>query len=149
MQTVHQLPELNLYKRFDAHQMCDESRAGNLIMCPECDGSCSYWRLRDSCSIARLASVFDNWATVFFACFMSVWACVFLEFWKRKQAELQHDWNVSSFSQHECSRPDFLVRCSSLSCPSFNVSGAHSRSVHVVFKHDIYNCNGTATFLVR
>jgi len=78
-------------------------------MCPRCGGVCSYWRLRESCYIARLASVFDNKATVFFASFMAVWSLVFVELWKRKQMELRHDWHVTAFKPEERVRPDIWV----------------------------------------
>jgi len=34
--------------------------------------------------------LFDNEATVFFAVFMSFWAALFLEFWKRYSSEIAH-----------------------------------------------------------
>ena len=56
-------------------------------MCPICDKKCSYFLLSDNCLYARVTHFFDNEATMFFAVFMSIWATVFLEFWKRKQVE--------------------------------------------------------------
>ena len=42
-------------------------------MCPQCDKYCDYWYLEDSCDFSRIAYVFDNYSTVFFAVFMSCW----------------------------------------------------------------------------
>ena len=42
-------------------------------MCPQCDKYCDYWSLDKSCNFSRIAYVFDNYSTVFFAVFMSCW----------------------------------------------------------------------------
>jgi len=44
-----------------------------LIMCPECDRLCDYVNLSDSCFHARFTRVFDNYATIAMAVFMSGW----------------------------------------------------------------------------
>ncbi len=67
---------------------------GGTVMCPECDIYCPYWRLADSCFLSKVTYLFDNNATVFYAIFMSVWATTFLEFWKRRQAILQWEWDL-------------------------------------------------------
>ena len=55
-------------------------------MCPECDKDCCYELLQTiGCFYAKVTHYFDNEATVFFALFMSIWATIFLEFWKRRQ----------------------------------------------------------------
>ena len=46
---------------------------GNTLMCPSCDQNCPFWKLRDSCTLARVTYMFDNWATVIFTVFMSFW----------------------------------------------------------------------------
>lgn len=53
------------------------------LMCPACDHFCNYWELKETCLHSKILSLFDNGATVFFAVFMSFWAAMFLEFWKR------------------------------------------------------------------
>ena len=45
--------------------------------------------MKDSCLLSQLTYFFDNNATIFFAVFMSFWATMFLELWKRKQSILQ------------------------------------------------------------
>ena len=54
-------------------EICDENDAGGFIMCPLCDKRCTYWRLHTSCMYSRFTYLFDNGATVFFACFMAIW----------------------------------------------------------------------------
>ena len=41
--------------------------------------------------------LFDNETTVIFAIFMSFWAALFLEFWKRYSAEIAHRWDVDQY----------------------------------------------------
>ena len=55
-------------------EICDETGAGSKILCPLCDRACSYQKLSDSCTFAKLTYLFDNPSTVFFAIFMSFWA---------------------------------------------------------------------------
>ena len=42
-------------------------------MCPLCDKRCTYWTLEESCNYSRATYLFDNPATVAFACFMALW----------------------------------------------------------------------------
>ena len=78
-----------------SEDICSEGGAGNLTMCPVCDRFCEYWKLKDSCILSQLTYFFDNEATIFFAVFMSFWATMFLELWKRKQAILQWEWDTT------------------------------------------------------
>ncbi|XP_065070348.1 anoctamin-4-like isoform X1 [Rhopilema esculentum] len=72
------------------------------LMCPRCDVSkCPVWNLSDSCKYSMVAYVLDNPFTVVFAIFMSFWATCFLEFWKRKQAEISYDWDLIGFEDEE------------------------------------------------
>ncbi|XP_056621760.1 anoctamin-1 isoform X3 [Triplophysa dalaica] len=95
-----------------SQEMCDERL--NFTMCPLCDRVCDYWQLSSICSTARVSYLFDNHATVAFAIFMSLWAAVFLEHWKRKQRCLQHSWNLTGMEDEENElRPayeDFLLK---------------------------------------
>ncbi|KAI9332878.1 calcium-activated chloride channel-domain-containing protein [Zopfochytrium polystomum] len=52
-------------------------------------------------------TVFDNAATPWFALFMSVWANVFLEFWKRYNSTLQAVWDVRLLHIVEQRRPEW------------------------------------------
>uniref|UniRef100_A0A8C0YTT4 Anoctamin n=1 Tax=Cyprinus carpio carpio TaxID=630221 RepID=A0A8C0YTT4_CYPCA len=98
-----------------SQEMCDEHL--NFTMCPLCDRVCDYWQLSSICSTARASYLFDNHATVGFAIFMSLWAAVFLEHWKRRQRCLQHSWDLTGMEDDEVRknelRPayeDFLLK---------------------------------------
>ena len=80
-------------------------------MCPQCDRHCSFYSLTSNCHYARFAHLFDNGATVFFSFVMSIWATLFLEFWKRKQATLAFNWNVYDLlKEYEPLRPEFVIK---------------------------------------
>ncbi|XP_066523620.1 anoctamin-2b [Hoplias malabaricus] len=80
-------------------EMCDEKQ--NFTMCPLCDRACDYWHLSTACGTARASHLFDNPATVFFAIFMSLWAVMFLEHWKRRQNSLNYSWNMTGMEEEE------------------------------------------------
>lgn len=80
----------------------------NFPMCPKCDKKCEYASLADSCVYTKVTYIIDNPFTVVFAIFMSLWATFFLEFWKRKQAEVQYDWDLRGYEdEEEHPRPEF------------------------------------------
>ncbi|XP_066153785.1 anoctamin-4 isoform X1 [Euwallacea fornicatus] len=89
------------------HEICDPKGSGNITLCPLCDKACSYTKLVDSCKFAKLTYLFDNPATVFFSIFMSLWATVFLELWRRKQSVIQWEWDLQGTEQDEEPRPEF------------------------------------------
>ncbi|XP_017572907.1 anoctamin-1 isoform X2 [Pygocentrus nattereri] len=89
-----------------SQEMCDERL--NFTMCPLCDRVCDYWQLSSMCSTARASYLFDNHATVAFAIFMSLWAAVFLEHWKRRQRCLQHRWDLTDMEEEEDGAEDEL-----------------------------------------
>ncbi|XP_046423271.1 anoctamin-4-like isoform X1 [Neodiprion fabricii] len=100
---------LTLYSNKPSEDIC----SGNLSlkMCPLCDKLCDYWDLKDTCFHARVTYLFDNSATVFFAVFMSFWATMFLELWKRYSAEITHRWDLTRFDiKEEHPRPQYLAR---------------------------------------
>ena len=45
---------------------------------------------------------------VFMAVFMSLWATIMLEFWKRRESELRAIWGQEFFNETEGVRPDFV-----------------------------------------
>ncbi|XP_020601882.1 anoctamin-4-like isoform X1 [Orbicella faveolata] len=86
--------------------ICDKSQ--NFPMCPRCDRGCPYWHLYDTCIYSKVAYVFDNEFTVVFAIFMSIWATMFLEFWKRRQAEIAYEWDLLGYEdEEEQPRPEY------------------------------------------
>ena len=95
-------------------EMCSDPRGANgshlFYMCPLCDKKCSYFLLNGNCMYAKATHYFDNEATLFFALFMSIWATVFLEFWKRKQVSLAHEWHSIGFEKNEEQvRPEYAA----------------------------------------
>ncbi|KAH8409217.1 hypothetical protein KR009_010799, partial [Drosophila setifemur] len=83
------------------------------IMCPQCDRSCDYWRLNETCTSSKFNYLIDNNMTVVFALAMAVWAVAYLEFWKRYSAGLVHRWGLTGFTHHvEHPRPQYLAKIS-------------------------------------
>lgn len=71
--------------------------------------------LNETCVQAQVTSLCDNPVTVFFAVFMSFWAALFLEHWKRYSAEITHRWDLTGFDVHEeHPRPQYLARLKSI-----------------------------------
>ncbi|XP_067044600.1 anoctamin-4-like [Acropora muricata] len=90
--------------------VCNQTNERLFYMCPLCDAQCPYWSLTSSCYYAIVARALDNELTVAFAVFMSVWATLFLEFWKRKQAVLAYHWHMMHFEDvEEQFRPEFIA----------------------------------------
>ncbi|CDW55778.1 anoctamin [Trichuris trichiura] len=84
--------------------------ASELMMCPNCDVGCDFWKLGSSCTYAKATYLFDNTCTVIFAALMSLWATLFLEAWKRRQGELSWRWNLCDFElEEDVVRPEFEI----------------------------------------
>ncbi|XP_049838929.1 anoctamin-5-like isoform X1 [Schistocerca gregaria] len=92
---------------FPSQEICDEKGAGNKTMCSACNNACTYTRLYESCLYSRVSYVFDSPAAVAFSIFMAFWACIFLELWKRRQAELAWLWDLSENEEDFNLRPEF------------------------------------------
>lgn len=93
-------------------EVCDPDIGGQIVMCPQCDKDCKYWRLNSTCEASKKLCIFDNFGTLVFAVFMSIWVTLFLEFWKRYQAELEYEWDTVEFlEQEEPSRPEYEAKC--------------------------------------
>ncbi|KAL8585793.1 hypothetical protein ACOMHN_037356 [Nucella lapillus] len=93
------------------NKVSEELCGSNITMCPLCDVQCPYWKLHEACTHVAASRIFDNAATVFFAIFMSLWGTLFLEFWKRKEATIQHKWDLTNFvSEEEPPRPEYLSK---------------------------------------
>ncbi|XP_037944876.1 anoctamin-1 isoform X2 [Teleopsis dalmanni] len=90
--------------------ICLRTNQKNVTMCPLCDW-CNFWDLKETCVYAKITYLIDNPSTVFFAVFMSFWATLFLELWKRYSAEITHRWDLTGFDVHEeHPRPQYLAR---------------------------------------
>ncbi|XP_034528962.1 anoctamin-6 isoform X1 [Notolabrus celidotus] len=93
-------------------EVCDPEIGGRIVMCPQCDRECKYWRLNSTCEASKKLCIFDNFGTLVFAVFMSIWVTLFLEFWKRYQAELEYEWDTVEFlEQEEPPRPEYEAKC--------------------------------------
>ncbi|XP_064627237.1 anoctamin-5-like isoform X2 [Lineus longissimus] len=90
-----------------ANDICSSS---DIMMCPLCDRRCDYWNLSEACLHARVSHLCDNGGTFFFAIFMSIWGTIFLEFWKRNQAEIKFKWSLTNFeAEEQPARPEYLA----------------------------------------
>ncbi|NWW67830.1 ANO6 protein, partial [Ifrita kowaldi] len=95
-----------------SQEVCDPNIGGNIIMCPQCDKVCTYWNLTITCESSKKLCMFDSFGTLVFAVFMGIWVTIFLEFWKRRQAELEYEWDtVEYLEQEEQVRPEYEARC--------------------------------------
>ncbi|KAM4748875.1 anoctamin-6 [Rhinophrynus dorsalis] len=93
-------------------EVCDPNIGGNIIMCPQCDKECTYWHLNITCESSKKLCIFDSFGTLVFAVFMGVWVTLFLEFWKRRQAELEYEWDTVEFlAQEEQPLPEYEAKC--------------------------------------
>ncbi|KAG8137836.1 hypothetical protein E2320_003790 [Naja naja] len=95
-----------------SQEVCDPNIGGKIIMCPQCDQECTYWNLNITCDSSKKLCIFDSFGTLVFAVFMGIWVSLFLEFWKRRQAELEYEWDTVEFlEQEEQIRPEYEAKC--------------------------------------
>ncbi|XP_046890462.1 anoctamin-5 isoform X3 [Hypomesus transpacificus] len=97
-------------------EICSDEIGGNIIMCPLCDKKCGYWKLNSTCNSSWQSHLFDNFGTLFFAIFMGIWVTLFLEFWKRRQARLEYEWDLVDFEEEQQKlqlRPEYETKCTS------------------------------------
>ncbi|XP_049920904.1 anoctamin-5b isoform X3 [Epinephelus moara] len=95
-------------------EICNATIGGSIVMCPLCDRKCPFWKLNSTCLSSWQSHLFDNEGTVFFAIFMGIWVTLFLEFWKRRQARLEYEWDLVDFEEEQQQlqiRPEFEIRC--------------------------------------
>ncbi|XP_019698195.1 anoctamin-1 isoform X2 [Harpegnathos saltator] len=109
-----------LYSNEPSEDICNGN--GIIEMCPLCDHFCGYWDLKETCLHARITYLFDNPSTVFFSIFMSLWATLFLELWKKYSAEITHRWDLTGLDVHEeYPRPQYLARLAHIKKKSINI----------------------------
>ncbi|KAI5945578.1 anoctamin-6 isoform X2 [Manis javanica] len=92
-------------------EVCHPDIGGKIIMCPQCDKLCPFWKLNITCESSKKLCIFDSFGTLVFAVFMGIWVTLFLEFWKRRQAELEYEWDTVELQQEEQPRPEYEARC--------------------------------------
>uniref|UniRef100_A0A3B3X1S1 Anoctamin n=1 Tax=Poecilia mexicana TaxID=48701 RepID=A0A3B3X1S1_9TELE len=95
-----------------SEEICDANIGGSILMCPLCDKKCPFWKLNSTC--------FSSWKkciqTTYNAsinCFFFV-LTLFLEFWKRRQARLEYEWDLVDFEEEQQQlqiRPEFEIKC--------------------------------------
>lgn len=103
-----------------SNDICDHQH--HINMCPLCDHFCHYWDLEETCFHAKFTYLVDNPSTIFFTAFMSLWAALFLEMWKRYSAEITYRWDLSSFDiQEEHPRPQYLARLAHIKKRTVNI----------------------------
>lgn len=97
-----------------SQEICAPDKGGTILMCPLCDRKCPFWKLDSTCLSSWQSHLFDNEGTVFFAIFMGIWVTLFLEFWKRRQARLEYEWDLVDFEEEQQqlqTRPEFEIQC--------------------------------------
>ncbi|KAI2648075.1 Anoctamin-5 [Labeo rohita] len=80
-----------------SREICDEKIGGQIVMCPLCDKKCGYWKLNTTCSASWVVTLF-------------------LEFWKRRQARLEYEWDLVDFEEEQQQlqlRPEYETKCTS------------------------------------
>ncbi|XP_075239667.1 anoctamin-7-like isoform X2 [Convolutriloba macropyga] len=91
-------------------QVCNS----NYTMCPLCD-VCEVWYSSSKCLFSSVGVAFDNKYTIFYACVMSLYSVLFLEFWKRNMAHMAAYWEVYDFAPlEERPRPAFYAQCTEM-----------------------------------
>lgn len=103
-----------MHENMSSKEICDANIGGEIIMCPLCDVKCEYWTLSSTCEPSQYSHLFDNVATLFFAIFMGIWVTLFLEFWKRRQARLEYEWDLVDFEEEQQRlqlRPEYEAKC--------------------------------------
>ena len=99
---------LTLKYDLPTNQVCNNS--SDIYMCPICAKNCNITLLSESCTFVRASYLFDNLSTVVFAIFMSLWATLYLEMWKRYSAKVTYKWDLTEFDAiEEYPRPEYLV----------------------------------------
>ncbi|XP_076341662.1 anoctamin-4-like isoform X2 [Tachypleus tridentatus] len=100
----------------DAHSKDVCENHNDVILCPRCDiKGCKYEQLGQTCTFVKITHLFDNGAAVFFAVFMSLWAVIFMELWKRYSAKITHHWDATNFDTlEEHPRPEYLAKLSTV-----------------------------------
>lgn len=81
-----------------------------LVLCPACNNLdvCKFTRLEQSCDLTLASNFFDNDITIIFAIIMSLWATLFLAYWKRYEGRLSFRWNVRHLTVDTSIRYEYL-----------------------------------------
>ncbi|XP_078346942.1 anoctamin-3-like [Oculina patagonica] len=120
--------------------VCDEKNRGRWFMCPLCDKHCSYWDLASTtCVYAYVTHFFDNAGTVVLALIASIWGTLFLEFWKRRQATLAHEWHTDDLEKgEETLRPEYSAKVKDLPLKKNKITGKMEPHVRKLIVYSRY-----------
>lgn len=58
----------------------------------------------------QISYIFDNELSIAFGFIIAVWASVFIDFWKRKNAQLAYEWDLADYEETEPDRPEYHPR---------------------------------------
>ncbi|CAL4067583.1 unnamed protein product, partial [Meganyctiphanes norvegica] len=117
---IYAISTINIH--VPSNEICNKDKEESVIMCPLCDYYCDFWKLEETCFHAKFTYLVDNPSTVFFAVFMSFWAALFLEMWKRYSAEITHRWDLTGFDiAEEHPRPQYLARLKGIEKTTVNI----------------------------
>ncbi|XP_058870532.1 anoctamin-7-like [Acipenser ruthenus] len=89
---------LNVSSDIPVAELCESG--DTFKMCPLCD-NCEIWSLSIACKLTKLSYLSDHPGTVLYSVFISFWAVLFLEAWKRKSKSLSYHWNSTSMGYEE------------------------------------------------
>ncbi|KAL1516169.1 hypothetical protein ABEB36_000088 [Hypothenemus hampei] len=90
---------------YQSHAICKT----RIVMCPRCHfKQCPVEALSNSCYMANINYIFDNWCAVIFSAIMSLWATVFMELWQREESILEFQWNLKNVKHSLILRPEFI-----------------------------------------
>uniref|UniRef100_A0A8C1KC48 Anoctamin n=1 Tax=Cyprinus carpio TaxID=7962 RepID=A0A8C1KC48_CYPCA len=98
-------------------EICNETIGGQIIMCPLCDKKCGYWKLSTTCSSSWVSEKITviTWCNNFYIFYFSpVSVTLFLEFWKRRQARLEYEWDLVDMEEEQQQmqlRPEYEIKC--------------------------------------
>ncbi len=45
---------------FGSKEVCDPQIGGEIVMCPQCDNVCPYWRLNTTCESSKVSQTYTN-----------------------------------------------------------------------------------------
>ncbi|MGH0131373.1 UNVERIFIED_CONTAM: hypothetical protein FKN15_045924 [Acipenser sinensis] len=115
-----------------SQEICSVDIGGEIVMCPLCDRKCGYWKLNTTCESSFQSHLFDNVGTLFFAMFMGIWVTMFLEFWKRRQARLEYEWDLVDFEEEQQQlqlRPEYETKCTRRRMLHFELNNCEEENV--------------------
>ncbi|XP_074029193.1 anoctamin-4 isoform X2 [Leptinotarsa decemlineata] len=97
----------------DHSRVMETCSATNMYLCPTCSTGnlCKFLKtVSDYCSYAKWDFVSDNYSTVIFSIFMSIWATFFINLWRRRSNILKLRWEIKFETTEIHARQEYLDR---------------------------------------